>query len=141
MDKKIKLIIDNNWYISFLIKKNDSKIKPILLDYNFEIFISPQLIAELNRKIRQQKFRKYFDLNEALDFITSLHDRAKNVNVSKPYPQICRDAKDNFLLALSKIANANYLITGDKDLLTLKQFENTLIVTLNQFLQIINKPS
>src|SRR5882757_5685712 len=118
MDKGTRIIIDNNWYISFLIKKNESKLKFILLNYNFEVFISPHLIAELNRKIKQQKFRKYFDLNEAIDFVTSLHDRATTVSVNKPYPQICRDVKDNYLLALSKDANADYLITGDKDLLS-----------------------
>ena len=112
-----------------------------MLNYNFEVFISPHLIAELNRKIKQQKFRKYFDLNEAIDFVTSLHDRATTVSVNKPYPQICRDVKDNYLLALSKDANADYLITGDKDLLSLQKFENTLIVTLSQFIEIINKPS
>ena len=58
--------------------------------------------------------------------------------MTTPLQNWCRDVKDNYLLALSKDADADYLITGDKDLLVLKQFENTLIVTLPQFLEIIN---
>jgi hypothetical protein len=33
---------------------------------------------------------------------------------------VCRDLKDNYLLALARDSNANFLITGDKDLLEIK---------------------
>ena len=46
---------------------------------------------------------------------------------------VCRDPKDNYLLALAKDSNADYLITGDTDLLVLKEFEKTKIVKLNDF--------
>ena len=52
---------------------------------------------------------------------------------------ICRDPKDNFLLALAKDAGADYLITRDEDLLTIKQFEKTIILTLEDFIRAINK--
>jgi len=45
----------------------------------------------------------------------------------------CRDPKDNFLLALAKDGNADYLITGDDDLRSMNQFEKTIIVKLNEF--------
>jgi putative PIN family toxin of toxin-antitoxin system len=47
---------------------------------------------------------------------------------------VCRDLKDDFLLALAKDGNANYLITGDKDLLELGCFENTIIIKIADFL-------
>jgi putative PIN family toxin of toxin-antitoxin system len=46
---------------------------------------------------------------------------------------ICRDVKDNFLLNLAVDGKADYLITGDKDLLILEQIENTKIITMNEF--------
>ena len=45
----------------------------------------------------------------------------------------CRDKKDNFLLALAKESNADFLITGDKDLLVLNQFEETKIITYTDY--------
>jgi uncharacterized protein len=48
---------------------------------------------------------------------------------------VCRDSKDNFLLALAKDGKADYLLTGDKDLLELVQFGNTRIETLAVFLE------
>lgn len=47
--------------------------------------------------------------------------------------QICRDIKDNFLLALAKDGKADYLLTGDEDLLMLKQFEQTKILSYSEF--------
>ena len=47
---------------------------------------------------------------------------------------ICRDPKDNFLLALAKDGKADYLITGDKDLLDLKKFGKTKIKTITNFI-------
>ena len=50
--------------------------------------------------------------------------------------EVCRDVKDNFLLALSIDGNADFLLTGDKDLLDIKQFGRTTIFTISNFLQV-----
>jgi uncharacterized protein len=80
------------------------------------------------------KFRKYFTTTEAEQFIELLKEIAVIGSPSISIT-ICRDPKDNYLLALAKDAKANFLISGDKDLLVLKNFETTKIVTLNQFLE------
>lgn len=50
----------------------------------------------------------------------------------------CRDVKDNFLLTLSKDANADYLVTGDKDLLDMGEFGNARILTMTDFLALLS---
>ncbi len=49
---------------------------------------------------------------------------------------ICRDPKDNFLLALAKDSKADYLLTGDNDLLDIKNFGKTKIITINNFFEV-----
>jgi putative PIN family toxin of toxin-antitoxin system len=49
--------------------------------------------------------------------------------------EICRDPKDNFLLSLSIDGKADFLITGDNDLLELTQFGSTSILTIADFLK------
>jgi len=49
--------------------------------------------------------------------------------------EICRDPKDNFLLSLSVDGNADFILTGDKDLLELTTFEGTKIVSITAFLK------
>lgn len=50
---------------------------------------------------------------------------------------ICRDPKDNYVLDLCLAGKADYLITGDQDLLILTQSGKTKIVTLQEFLNIV----
>jgi predicted nucleic acid-binding protein len=47
-----------------------------------------------------------------------------------------RDLNDNFLLSLSHDADADYLITGDKDLLVLEETGSTKIMLMGDFLKI-----
>ncbi len=90
------------------------------------------MLLELTTKIKQAKFRKYFIEATGLEFVAALQERAFNIIVTTTV-SVCRDAKDNYLLALARDAKADYLITGDDDLLILLQFESTKIVTLKQF--------
>lgn len=46
----------------------------------------------------------------------------------------CRDPKDDFLLSLAKDGKAIHLITGDKDLLNIKVFGKTKIITITDYL-------
>ena len=45
-----------------------------------------------------------------------------------------RDSTDNQILETAVAGKCNWIITGDKDLLTLRKYENIKIVTPNQFL-------
>ena len=49
---------------------------------------------------------------------------------------ICRDPKDNFLLALAKDSKADYLLTGDNDLLDIKKLDKTKTITINNFFEV-----
>lgn len=46
---------------------------------------------------------------------------------------ICRDPKDNMFLECAVAANAYYLVSGDSDLLVLRDFKKIPIITVNQF--------
>ena len=52
---------------------------------------------------------------------------------------LCRDYKDNFLLSLAMDAGADYLVTGDDDLLDLKSIGDCQIVSLTDFSAIASK--
>ena len=75
---------------------------------------SVQLINELKIVTSRPKLLKYFDQDKVEELISLLYIVSEKVKVRK-IEQICRDPKDDFLLALSKESKANFLITGDKD--------------------------
>ena len=69
-----------------------------------------------------------------VELLETIEEFADFVNVRSEI-KLCRDPKDNFLLSLSLDGNADYLLTGDKDLLDLVKFEKTKITTITDFLQ------
>jgi predicted nucleic acid-binding protein len=47
-----------------------------------------------------------------------------------------RDVKDLYLLSFAETINADYILTGDKDLLILQHHNNTQILTFTEFMAI-----
>ena len=67
------------------------------------------------------------------DFLEFLESIAIKTEITSNVT-LCRDPKDNFLLALAKDSKADYLLTGDNDLLILNRFENTKILKYIDFI-------
>ncbi len=86
--------------------------------------------------VKRPKFRKFFEPEDIENLLEVIEDYAEFVDV-KTSVSICRDMKDNFLLSLAIDSMADYLITGDKDLLELVNIDNTKILTMSQFLALI----
>lgn len=132
-NQKDRVIIDTNIWISFLLIKNNPNLDALLSDKFIVLLFSEELINEFIEVTKRSKFKKYFSLADIQVLLTQLKFRADFINVTSKV-SICRDPKDNFLLALSKDGNATHLITGDKDLLDLKKFEKTQILSMADYL-------
>lgn len=135
--KPIKVIIDTNLWISFLIGKQLKSLKSLLVEQTIQPILSEQLLQEIALVTQRPKLQKYFPqskVNELIDFLKII---GLSIDIRSEI-SLCRDEKDNYLLALAKDSQADFLITGDKDLLVLQQFESTKIVTYQQFSQEIN---
>jgi putative PIN family toxin of toxin-antitoxin system len=60
----------------------------------------------------------------------------ERVMIYKPHtslPTLCRDKDDNHVLQLAESIRADYIITGDQDLLILNEYHQTQIVTPGMF--------
>jgi putative PIN family toxin of toxin-antitoxin system len=130
--KKIKAIIDTNLFISFLIGKKLKSLKQRLTDASIELIFAGQNILEIKIVTSREKFRRYFDQNQVDDLIHFIQTTGKVYQINE-VPKVCRDPKDDFLLELAKISNADYLVTGDKDLIEIDNFHGTAIVSIDSF--------
>ena len=132
--KNKKIILDTNLWISFLISKKFNQIDKLIENKEITIIFSDELIEEFIDVVSRPKFKKYFskkDIEKVLEYFDQFGEL---INV-KSNIQICRDEKDNFLLNLSIDSNADYLISGDKDLLVLEKIEETKIMTFADFIE------
>jgi putative PIN family toxin of toxin-antitoxin system len=128
-----RIIIDTNLWISFLLTKNFSNLDKLFADQSITLLFSQELLDEFIEVARRPKFKKYFSLTDLQDLLQQLSFRAEFIVVTST-ANICRDSKDNFLLSLAVDGNATHLITGDKDLLDLKSFGDTQILTITTYL-------
>lgn len=128
------IVLDTNLWISFLISQDFTKLDELLFTNQCRLIFSQELLEEFLEVAKRPKFRRFFSQQDLEDIIETIHEYADFVPVTT-IVTICRGPKDNFLLSLSVDAKADYLITGDKDLLALKAIESTQIVTLSEYLQ------
>jgi putative PIN family toxin of toxin-antitoxin system len=91
-------------------------------------------MRELTEVILRKKFDKYITRQVRLNLLKGI---AKNAEWFVPAEAIndCRDTKDNKFLELAVAAKADFLITGDEDLLVLDPFRKTRILTMTDFIQ------
>ena len=132
----IRVVIDTNWWVSFVINSYKSQLTTVLLHPDIDIYSCAELDQEIFETLNDANLQKYIQPNIKEEFLR-LYPAAINLIIVKSTATACRDPKDNFLLALSKDAKAHYLITGDKDLLSLNSFGKTVIVTMSEFIRII----
>jgi uncharacterized protein len=129
---KVRVILDTNLWISYLISKRLNKIDVLFEENAVVLIFSEELLTEFIEVAQRPKFRKYFS-EESLKKLLELFDVYGEIVQVSSVVEVCRDIKDNFLLALAKDSQADYLVTGDADLLIIKKFEHTEIVTYTEF--------
>lgn len=89
------------------------------------------------QEVMKRKFSKKITKKQVLRFISWIIPILVEV-IIKTWVRVSRDKKDNFLLSMSIDSNADYLVTGDDDLLVLKQIGNTKIVNMTEFLKVLD---
>ncbi len=126
--RSLKVIFDTNIWISFLIGKRLRSIQDYITDGSISIIVTEQLITEIKLVTSRKKIKKYFPKKSVLELVELLETIAIKLEIS-PIHFVNRDPKDNFLLDLIDFSQADYLVTGDKDLLEHNPFLTAKILT------------
>ena len=131
-NNKIRIAVDVNIWISALLKVDFRARIDTVFDPEYHLIVSKELFVELESTVRKPHIQKRIDQTNYKELVSLLKTDAEHVDVHSEV-NVCRDPKDNYLLALAKDGNADYLITGDGGLLILKEFEKTKIVSIKEF--------
>jgi putative PIN family toxin of toxin-antitoxin system len=131
----VKLVVDTNVLIAGLAGEGLCRdiVKRRLP--TCELFTSRALLDELVEKLTLK-------FNLTPDELPLLKIYEAEASVIKPGPlpkQICRDPDDDEVLAVAIAAEAEMILTGDKDLLVLKQFQGIRILSPRQFVELLDR--
>jgi len=127
--RRLRVALDTNMFVSTIIAVSSVPAEAIAKALQTAtVLVSLETWDEIEEVLMREKFdryqtapfrRAYLDfLQQAVDFV-SVHSKVT----------ICRDVKDDKLLALALDGNADLIVTGDKDLLVLNPFEGIPIIT------------
>jgi putative PIN family toxin of toxin-antitoxin system len=103
-----------------------------------EILVSADVIAELNDVLGREKFARYVTEEERARFLQSLLHEARLIEVREKV-QACRDPRDDKFLELAVNGEADCIVSGDEDLLSLDPFRGIPILTPDTFLDVLSR--
>lgn len=133
----IRVVIDTNIWISFLIGKILSNLEDVITHNRIQFVFSNELLEEISAVLQRPKFSEYFDPETVNEFVSLLLGKYELIHIEQKFT-LCRDPKDNFLLDLCVAGHVDYLVTGDADLLALNPFQKTEIIDYKSFQIILN---
>ena len=131
----MKIVLDANVVIAAFASRGLCESVMELCLHSHEIVLSEELLEEIVRNLRQ-KIKLPGNIVE--DISKLLREQASMVSSVPLAAEACRDPDDVKILGLAVAANADYIVTGDKDLLVLKKFQGVPIVTPRLFSDIIH---
>ena len=136
----MKFVLDTNVLIAALIwggKPYD--ILKLCTQTPHEVWTSPLLLAELHRTLGYTKLKPYLDARrltqqQLFDQLVLILHPSMDIPLKS---RVCRDPDDDVVLACAVSARADYIVSGDKDLLVLNEFEGTPILSVAQTLELL----
>jgi putative PIN family toxin of toxin-antitoxin system len=131
----MRVIIDTNVLVSRLLIAGSVSARAVDKALaQGEVVVSEATMEELADVLSRNKWERYVSLEDRQEFVRRFLRVATMVPVVSEVTE-CRDPKDNRYLALAFDAEADFIVTGDKDLLALHPWRSTEIITPANFVR------
>ncbi len=132
----MRLVIDSNVWISALVfGGNPRKLFETIVKNGHAIIISEELFTEI-RRVLHQKFPDFVVDFEEL--ILVLKPLSTGVRLGSLNIKICRDPADDYIIETAVIGGAEYIVSGDNDLLVIGHYENINICNVKSALGLLS---
>ena len=132
----MKIVIDSNVFISaFFWNGNPQKVFERVINRVDDLFISDEILKEVFEVMSRKKFN--IDKQIISDYLKIIELFSIKVYPEKNDESICRDITDNKILLCGFWGNTDYIITGDSDLLVLKEYKKIRIVNPKEYIEIV----
>ncbi len=132
------IVIDTNIFISAALSPQGTAYQALALAVQeFTIVQSAETYQEIAQRIYKPKFDKYVSDERREELLNLIKSKSQFIETTSRIVS-CRDLDDNKFLELAIDAHAEFLITGDQDLLTLKsqpEYQH-LIISARDFLEL-----
>lgn len=110
------------------------------LNDRYVLFVSPEIIAEYIDVLHRSTFRRRFPQIDdvAVDRALAIIEEAEVVEPRERI-EVCRDPNDNKFFECAVAARANYIVSEDKDILDVGEFEGIRTVAAAEFIDVVTR--
>jgi len=133
----LKVVFDTNIFISAFVIPG-SKAEEVYLHClkgHFTLYSSVAILTETAQKLRE----KFGWQEDKITRLLKAISKVATVIKTQPHLHLLADDPDNRILECAMAVKADFIVTGDKHLLSLKTFQNISIVKLSNFLEVLEK--
>jgi putative PIN family toxin of toxin-antitoxin system len=140
MKTRPRLVFDTNALVSRLLLPTSLPAQAVRHAADDGLLLaSDATLLELADVLARPKFDPYVTIAERQEFLRRFARIAVNVEIVRTI-RACRDPKDDKFLELAVNGEADAIVTGDRDLLTLDPFQGIPILTSARYLARIARP-
>jgi len=134
----MKVVLDTNTWLSAIVWRGEAtKIIEAGLNKKIQIIISQEILSELIEVLNRDKFKDFIDKEKIEDLIKVILSIAELIETKTKIDIIKEDPKDNIILEAASDAKAEYIISYDKHLRNMLQYNKIKIITPTDFLKLI----
>lgn len=140
----MRVLLDANILISYLLTtRPTSPVRTVVraaIAGDFTLLLPAALLAEVRQAVATSDFLANRLTPADIDVLADLLNDVADVvpAITAPLPRLTRDPKDDYLLAYAVVGQADFLVTGDVDLLSLGTVEGVTIIRPADFSGLIN---
>ncbi len=137
--KKIRAVLDTNVIVSGIISPHGvpRKVIEMAVEEIFDVITSPSINREVLSVLHRDYIYKKYHLNEkTIEAIASfLYEGTIMVSEELQITKIEKDPDDNKFLSAAIEGKANYIVSGDEHLLSLKKYKGIQVVNPGEFIE------
>ncbi|PIW32375.1 MAG: putative toxin-antitoxin system toxin component, PIN family [Nitrosopumilales archaeon CG15_BIG_FIL_POST_REV_8_21_14_020_37_12] len=132
-----RVVLDTNVLISAVIRNGNPRnlLKNAINDKKYVLVTSDKILNEMSGVLHRPKFKMTED--EIDEIVFTLISSSEIQVVTSKFKAVKDDPDDDIIINTAYDGEADYVVSGDDDLLRMKKFKNIQIVTVTEMLKIL----
>jgi putative PIN family toxin of toxin-antitoxin system len=134
----VRAVIDTNLIISYLLTQGDTISQLIdLWEADYFVYVtSNEILREMEDVLNRPQLLRYMKENPEV-MLESIKNDALIIPGEVVLTGVCRDPKDDKFIACAIEGNADFIVTGDKDLLDLTVYQDVKMIRAYDFVRLL----